>query len=385
MMRARCPRGLTVGIALGGMVGLCALAGLGGCSQPTPEPQADRPTPVEVWIARPDTLSDRALLNGILEAHRAVDLVAEVSGPLERLYRDVGDAVAAGEILAAIEKTVARENLRSADAGLMAADARYAVAREDHLRDSTLRASGDIATAVYETSRMAWQAAAAEIKGARAARALARRQFEKTDLRAPFPGYVSRRHCEIGTFVSPGMPLFRIVDIDSLRLWLGISQRDLPRVRVGQKAVLTSEAFPGCSFPGRVRSIAPEADELSRTFPVEVILPNPPGAPLRDGLVVGASLLLEQLPDVIALPREAILRHGAANYVFVASDSTAHRRAVVTGAMIGDRTVIASGLRLGEAVVVSGMRNLRDGAHVAIEIAGRARGDSSGAATEEVR
>jgi membrane fusion protein (multidrug efflux system) len=359
-------------LRLGGIVliGLPSLVGIPGCSRPTPEPLADRPTPVEVRVARPETLNDYALLTGVLEAYRAVDLVAEVTGPIEALHRDVGDAVATGEILATIDKEVARENLRSAEAGTMAATARYAVAREDHARDSTLFANGDIAAAVYETSRMAWQAADAELKGARAALALAQRQLEKSELRAPFSGYVSRRHCEIGSYVSPGMSLFRIVNIDSLRLWLGISQRDLPRVRVGQSVSVTSEAFPDRGFPGRVRSIAPEADEISRTFPVEVILPNPAGSPLRDGLVVGAKLLLQQLPGVIALPREAILHNTGEIHVFVVSDSLARYRPVIPGAMIGDRTVITSGLQAGDAVVVSGMQNLRDSTRVAMEIAG---------------
>ncbi|MBD3237855.1 MAG: efflux RND transporter periplasmic adaptor subunit [Candidatus Eisenbacteria bacterium] len=365
------------------------LIAIAGCSQPAPEPQAERPTPVEVWITAADTLRDEALLTGVLEAYRAVDLVAEVSGPIERLRADIGDEVREGQILAAIEKEVARENLRSAEAGLMAAEARHAVAREDFERDSTLLASGDVAMAAYEASRMSWQSAAADLKSARAALALARRQLTKTDLRAPFAGSISRRHCEIGTYVTPGMPLFRIVDIDSLRLWLGIAQRDLARVRVGQEVTVTSEAFPDRRFRGRVRSIAPEADEVSRTFPAEVVLPNPPEVQLRDGMVVAAALLLAEHPDVIALPHETILRHRGQDVVFVVRDSVAQRRPITAGAMIRDRNVVRSGLRTGEAVVVSGMQNLRDGMRVAVSAA--PQGDGADAAAtltsppEEVR
>jgi multidrug efflux system membrane fusion protein len=320
-----------------------------------------------VLSVEPTTVSEQTILTGVLEAYRSVDVVSEVAGPLEALYKDVGDRVPGQTLLASIEKKVARENLNQSEAALMAAAARFEVAREDAIRDSTLHAAGDISLAVCQASRMARQSAQADLKSARAARELGARQLAKTDIRAPFAGYVSRRHCDVGAYISRGMPLFRIVDIDSLRLVLNLSQSHVARVSPGHDVLVEVDALAGSAFHGRVRSVAPEADELTRTFPVELILANPAGHPLRGGLIVRATLVLQNLEGVIAIPREAVLRQGGHDFVFVAKDSLAQRREIRTGRAVGDRYLIEEGLEPGDALITSGMQNLHDGCAIQVE------------------
>ena len=348
------------------------LAGCGGRSSDTGDAAVADPA-VEVLVVQPSTVRETTTLTGVLEAIRAVDVVSEVSGKVERLNRDVGDAVAASTILAALEKDVPRETLNQAEATLMSADARYAVAREDYRRDSTLALAGDIAPAVLESSRMAATAAAGDLKAARAARELTARNLAQADIRAPFAGIVARRFCNLGTYATPGMPLFRVVDLDSLRLSISAGQQDVARVRRGSEVLVRSEALPGEVFRGRVRSIAPQADERTRTFPVEVILANPPDSPLRDGLVVRADLVLSVVEEAITVPREAVQRAGDGEFVYVVVDSLAQRRPVRSGGMVEERLILTEGLRPGETVVIVGMQNLRDGVRVRLEGAATAR------------
>jgi len=340
------------------------------CRKSAP-PAGEAAVPVEVEVVAAATIDETTSLTGVLEAYRAVDVVAETSGAVRSLAADVGDRLARGALLASLDKEVARETLHQAEAGLLAAEARREVARADFDRDSTLFAGGDISPAAFEGARLGRTAARADAQAARATRELAARNLRQTDIRAPFAGTVSRRHCAVGTFASPGMPLFRLVDIDSLRLVLSVAQSHIARLAPGSPLELAVEALAGARFPARVRSLSPEADALSRTFPVEAVLANPPGGPLRDGFIVRAELVLDRHESAVAVPREAILGGDDGRFVFVVQDSLARRRAVATGPQVGRRVLVAAGLAPGERLVVAGAHNLKDGARVRVEAESR--------------
>jgi RND family efflux transporter MFP subunit len=346
---------------------LLALLLAAGCGREQASQEEPGAIPVEVLAVAPGPLNETETLSGLLEAYRAVDIVSEAGGEIVAINHDVGDRVPAGRLLAAVDKQVARESLKQAEAAALAARARFDIAKNEFRRDSTLLQTGDIAAAVYENSRLAYQAAEADMMNAEAARALAQRALAETDIRTPFAGTLSRRYCDIGTYIVPGQPVFRIVDIDSLRLKLGISQKSITRLAAGMRVTITSAALAGRVFEGTIRSISPEADEVSHTFSIEVIFPNPPDDRLRDGLVVDATLLIEEHPAVLSIPREAVLKQKEESFVFVVEDSLAKRRTVELGPIIGERYLIRSGLREGDQVVVVGMRNLRRDSRVEIE------------------
>lgn len=338
-----------------------------GCAKPLSQADAPKAIPVELMQVAPVQLQETTELSGVLDAIRAVDVVAEVSGKVQTVHRDVGHIVRTGDVLASLDTQVIRQTLNQADAALLAAEAREGLAREDLGRDSTLVGNGDIAQAVFDASRMSYTAALADLKAARAARELAARSLREADMRAPFTGSVARRYVDVGTFITPGMPAFRVVDIDSLRLVVNVAQHHVGRLSRGSEVSIIIEALPGLRLAGRIRSIAPEADVMTRTFPVEVVLANPPGEPLRSGLVARATVVLGARGASIAVPREAVIRRTGGQYVFVVSDSTAEQRLVTVGPLIGDRYVIEEGLQHGDRLVVVGVQNLHDGAPVIVE------------------
>ncbi len=355
-----------LGLAL--LWGGCATAvSLSACGRSVPPSDAPDAVPVEVTIITPGSVSETTVLTGILEGYRAVDVVSEVAGEVVSIHNDLGDRVEAGETLASVDKEVARESLNQAEAAVMGAEAAFEMARVNFQRDSTLFLDGTSSEAEYQRSRMATTAARAELRSARAGAALAERGLVKTDIRAPFAGYDSRRDCELGSYVSPGVPVYRVVDIDSLRLRLGVSQSEVGRVHPGMKARVTVEALGNRVFEGRVRAVSPEADERTRTFTVDVVLANASGHPLKDGMVVRVHLVLNTFEGVIRVPRESVLRNGEAGYVFVVVDSTARRRDLELGALIDNDYLITGGLHPGDRVVTVGMQNLRDGFPVSLD------------------
>ena len=349
----------------GVMLLACALLLAAGCEKPAEEMPEAPPVSVGTMRLARETLSESYNLTGILRAYREVDIVAEVSGSPERVLHDVGDEVPRGAVLAVLEKEVPQASLRQAEAALLAAEARARVAAADFRRDSTLHAAGDIAAAVFEASRMAAQTARADYLASQATRDLAARELRETEIRAPLGGRVARRMIDEGGFVTRGTPVFRIVDLDSLKLSLSVSQRDVARIEIGDPVWIDTGL---ATVQGRIRRIAPEADAVSRTFPVEVVLPNTPAHDLRAGMVVRATLQLSEYPDVLAVPKDAVLTEGGAPYVFVVvHDTLAVRRPVVPGSLIDDRVIIEAGLAPGERIIHVGLTSLRDSTRIHID------------------
>jgi RND family efflux transporter MFP subunit len=340
---------------------------MSGCRPPAREEEQAVAIPVEVIEVKEEHLEESTVLVGVLDAFRSVDIVPEVSGKLETIHHDVGAAVASGTVLATLDNTVYRETMNQAEAALLAAKARFELARDDYSRDSTLIASGDIAKAVYDASRMAYTSAQADLDAARATRELAAYNFRETKVRAPFTGIVTRRFGDAGAYVNPGTPLFRIVDIDSLRLNLSVAQKHVVNLSPGNMVTIVAEALGDRSFSGKIRSLSPEADEATRTFPVEVVLENPTGNPLRAGMVVRATLVLGVRDQSVAVPRESVISRTGGEFVFVVEDTIAIQRAVTLGPMIEDRYVIESGVEPGDLLVTVGVQNLSDSTAVILE------------------
>jgi len=176
--------------------------------------------------------------------------------------------------------------------------------------------------------------------------------------------------------VTPGMPVVRVMRIDSLKVVLGLPQNLLGKVRPGMTVRIQTDAYPGRTFTGHTRSIAAEADPTTGTFPLEAVFENPPDRPLKDGLVVDAWILLERMDDALTVPLEAIQEDASGSkVVYVVRDSTARKRPVELGRTVDHKVIVQAGLEAGEVLAVTGAANLRDGARVTIE--GWLNGDSA--------
>ena len=202
---------------------------------------------------------------------------------------------------------------------------------------------------------------------AKAGRKLAARNLREADIRSPFNGRISRRYCETGEYMTPGTPAFRVVDIDTFRLRLGVSQKNMTCLRPGMTVTITSDALGDTEYTGRVRAVSPEADDATKTFMVEVMFANPEGHSLRDGLIVRAALALSSHEDVLTVPREAVLQRSGEALLFVIADSTAQERVVRLGPIVDGSYIVEDGLKSGDRVVIVGMQNLDMGTKTVIE------------------
>jgi Cu(I)/Ag(I) efflux system membrane fusion protein len=179
-----------------------------------------------------------------------------------------------------------------------------------------------------------------------------RKPLRAINIRAPIDGYVGKRTAQAGLFVSPGQELFEIADLSTVWVVADVSESEIARLRMGQKATITLQALPGQAFVGRVSFIYPVVNPATRTVQVRVEVKNP-GLRLRPGLFADVVLDVGAVHGLV-IPSEALVETGDAQYAFVAQPGGRFEpRKVTVGVRAGDRVQILHGLSAGERVVTT--------------------------------
>lgn len=241
---------------------------------------AKEAAPPRVRVARSVALErvDELRTAGRTEADRILTVRAETSAPVEKVVVDKGDVVAEGDVLVTLKMTDRQARLAKARALVEQRQLQYDAAQELQARNFATRVRLAEARAALEEAR----ADLAEIE----------LDIERTTIVAPISGIVSDRAVEVGDVVSPGTEIATIVDLDPLVVRADIAERRIGDIQPGGTA--RAKVFNGPDLIGTVAYVAPVADPITRTFVVEVEVPNPDNA-LRDGQTVELRLPLRRV------------------------------------------------------------------------------------------
>lgn len=167
-------------------------------------------------------------------------------------------------------------------------------------------------------------------------------------------GIVRARKVAEGQFISAGDILLELTDLTQVWVKANVFDADLPRIRPGLAATVTSEALPGMRLSGKVDFIDPQSDPQTRTTPVRIQVENP-GTRLKPGMVV-QTLFRISLGNVLTVPREAVLDSGTEKIVYVADENGVfEQRRIQTGTALKDQYPVTDGLKDGEKVVTNGV------------------------------
>ena len=287
---------------------------------------------------------------GLLEAGEHRDLAFEVSGRLASRAAD-GASVAAGEVVAELDTALERVRLRQAKL-------RLREARSELRRTEGLRASRVASEKVLESAQTDVDLRAAE-------RDAANEQLARRILVAPFDGVVAETRFDPGEVVSPGRPVVLFMDLQELRLELGVPGYQIGRVHEGASVLVTLPARPGERFEGRVRRVAPAASEGRHLFEVEVRIANPEQR-MRAGMSAHARIVTDSLASALALPLVATVERNGERVVFFVEAGRAKSVSVAGATTHGDRLVLLSPPPY-RVLVVRGQRDLSDGMAVRVD------------------
>jgi membrane fusion protein, multidrug efflux system len=304
-----------------------------------------------VAVARGDIAREMEV-SGTVEPLRAVGVNAQVPGALVAVLAEEGDRVRQGQVLARLDD-------REVAAQAASAQANWEVARDALARARALRERQVITEAEYERDRAAEAAARAALEGIRTRRGY-------TVVRAPLTGVVTAKQVEAGDVVGAQSRLFTLADLSMLVVRVGVSELEVGRLTVGQPVRVALDAHPGMPFDGRIRRIFPAAEAATRQVPVEVALTGEGARAARPGYLARVAFALGAREGVLLVPESAVVGAAGGRAVFVVQDGRAERRTVETGLTTQGRVEILSGVREGEAVVVTGNASLRNDAEVRV-------------------
>lgn len=223
------------------------------------------------------------------------------------------------------------------------------------------------------------RAAAAQVQQVRAALDYAQTQLADTEIRAPVSGTVLQRIVERGEMVTPSAfgesgartSVVALADLNDLQIELDISQTDFARLKMDQRAEIVPEAFPNLKYTGFIAEIAPEANRAKATVQVKVKVENPddqlrPEMNARVNFLADAAPAGERSVSRILIPKEAVVRKDAKEFVFVIKGNRVELRSIRVGDESGGFFQVLEGLSGGESIATTGADKLKDGDRVKI-------------------
>jgi RND family efflux transporter MFP subunit len=384
--------GQRLGMFAAGLGGVVLLGGLSLVAF-----RSQRPV-VEVGVARPaGDLRGQALLNasGYVTPRRRATVAAKVTGRVEQIFAEEGLRVRTGQVLAELDCSQPKAALASAttdrDATAAAlADLQVQLGNADRelKRAEGLRSAGvnseqalDAARTLDESLRSKIALTKEQTRAATARIEVARQDVDNCTVRAPFDGVVVSKDAQRGEMVSPisagggftRTGIATVVDMKSIEIEVDVNEAYIARVKPGQKAVATLDAYPEWQIPSTVRTVIPTADRQKATVKVRVAFDQLDPRILPDMGVKVA--FLDDAPAAVGkgseakavIPRTAVHEDAGKSIVFVVKQQKLERRAVSLGAERGADVEVIAGISAGDLLVVRGAGTLRDGQTVEVK------------------
>ena len=324
--------------------------------------------------------NDELVLPGNLQAFEESPIFARTNGYLLRWYRDIGSKIQKGELLAAIDTPEIDQELSQARASREQVRSALELARISAERWTNLRKTDSVSQQEADQQTSGYQQAQANLA---AADANVRRLEELESFKkvyAPFSGVLTRRNVDPGVLINSGAglsgkELFDIARVDPLRVYISVPQAYAPNMKVGMKANVTLQEFPGQKFMGTVARTADAIDPATRTLNTEVDVPN------KDGKLLPGSFGQVHFATGTSVPRITIpvnamlFRAEGPRVAVVDKDNTVHLHPISIGRDFGATLEILGGLEVSDRIIINPSDSLEEGqkVHVANPNQGAAR------------
>jgi len=367
---------------------LLAAALAAACSKEAPPPP--RPAPeVTVLTVEPKDIPFVPSFVAQTESSRQVNIVARVSGFLDRIAYQEGEVVKEGQLLFQLDPKPFQAKLEAARGEVQSQEARLNTARANLDRVKPLAAQDAVSRADLDRAQGEFDNATAAVISAQAKLKEAQLNLGYTTIRSPVTGRASRSLQRQGAFVSAmaeSANLTYVAAVDPMWVTFSVSQNQTSKWRgeAAQKRLIAPrnldytveiELPDGTRYPykGKVNFADPSFSQETGSFMVRAVLPNP-AQELRPGMFVTAHLHGASRPGAIVVPQLAVQQGSNGHLVYVVKqDGTAEVRPVVVGDYYGEEDiVVVSGLHAGDRVVVDGVLRVVPGQPVKIVPAGEA-------------
>jgi len=334
-----------------------------------------------VAVVQPQTEpgNDELVLPGNLQAFIESPIFARTNGYLLRWYKDIGSKVEKGELLAAIDTPEVDQELSQAKASREQIKAALGMAKISADRWANLLKTDSVSQQEADQQASSYDQALANMAAAEANVHRLQDLESFKSVYAPFSGVLTRRNVDPGALINSGAQaagkeLFDIARVDPLRVYISVPQAYAPNIKVGMKANVTLQEFPGQKFVGTVVRTAEAIDPTTRTLNTEVDVPN------KDGKLLPGSFGQVHFATGTSVPRITIpvnamlFRAEGAQVAVVDKDGKVHLRPINIGRDFGATLEILGGLDVSDQIIINPSDSLEEGqqVHVAKPTAGDA-------------
>lgn len=330
------------------LAGALLLVSCGGSKQSNETQEEVVKKTVKVTTLHPEVIEIKEEYTATINAFDKVYLAPNMPGRIKEIKVEVNDRVSKGQQLVQMDASQ-----------LIQMEVQFANLQKEMNRMDTLIAYGSISQQIYDQTEAQYQAAKASLQNLR----------ENTSLISPFNGLVTGRFYEDNEIYS-GSPntndgraaILTIEQIGKLKVVVNMSERFFPLVKAGLKTRLTTDVYGEEEFDGAVSLIYPTIDPQTRTFTVEITIPNT-GLKLRPGMFARVNVSLGEKEALVVPASSVLMLEGTSNrYVFVEENGKAKHVDVTLGERFDDKLEIISGeLKPGNKLITSGQSKLNNG------------------------
>lgn len=378
-----------------------------GCRGQTPannksEKEEDPPIPVEVTEVIKGSVSANYSGTATLEAEGEALVVAKVSGVVEKIFVEEGDSVKAGQVLAKLEDEEFIHRLAQVESKLEELD-------NEFQRNKELFKNKLISAEAYDRTKFEYQTQKSTYD-------LTKLDLNYTEIKAPISGIVSERFIKVGNMVTVNQEAFRVTDFDPLLAVLHVPEKELSKLQAGFPAELMADAIPGEIFSAGILRISPVVSAETGTFKVTVGVTDK-SRKLKPGMFTRVNIVYDMHENTLLLPKDAILTEDSESTVFIVTEKVedkseneekgekteeiaktektgkaeeeekpeaetnsetdpgpkepvkslvVSKQKITIGYINSTHVEILSGVKLGDAVVTTGLSSLKDGAKVKV-------------------
>lgn len=307
--------------------------------------------PVKVSAVKEQLLAVGIVKTGNLAPFIETKVVSVNSGVLQQVRFQLGDKIKKGQLLAVTDTRIAELELQKAETN--------AAKLRNDLTTYTELYAGKAATAEkLNEIRQEYSNAMNQVEQSN-------KNIADASIKAPAAGIIATKPVEQGVFVNSGTEIATIVDISRAKVQVNLTETEVYRVEQGQQVQITTDVYPGKVFGGVISFISPQADK-AHNYLVEILLIKNDATVLRSGTFVYVDFSQKSQRPVLLVPRDALLESVKNAQVYVVKADTVALRSIQTGAQIGDKIEVISGLQPGEEVVIAGQINLKVGTRISI-------------------
>ncbi len=325
---------------------------------------------VKVMKVKKGNFNDTLSVNGTIKGISEVELKFEISGKIASFNFREGDTISKGENIISLEPEDVMTRLRHSKSKLHSIKSRYGASVEKLKVYRELYEMGAIIRAKLNEIELSVDSLKSEVDTARAEVELAQSRLEKTVISSIEDGVMGTKKVEVGDFITPNDVVGTFLEVKSVYVEMGVIEKDIEKIVVGQKVKVKVDAYPQKTFWGRIDNISKQILGETRTLPVKVIISNP-GQKLISGMYADCEIYMAEFRDIIIIPAASVIKLGEMTVIpLVITDDELtgiiELRKIETSYVSSTYAIVEDGLRVNDIIVMETQMPLKDAMNVKI-------------------